>query len=448
MKDLKAVDKTRVTEPERFSPDVTLAAGEPEVLPDNQAWQLADHIWRRRSVLVEFGKVGFLIAILIAFLIPNRFTSVARVLPPDTQPTGLAMLAAMGTGGGTLGMGSMASDLLGLKTSGAVYTSMLKSSTVQNRIIEKFDLRSVYWVSRWEDARKTLSERSEILEDKKSGTIAISVVDSSPQRAQQLAEAYVVELNTIVSEVSTSAARREREFIENRLKVVRQDLDDAIRAFSAFSSANATLDLREQGKSMVEAAALLQGQLIVAESEMAGLRQIYTANNVRVRAAQARVQELRSQLKVLAGDKTTPGGTETLDARELYPSIRQLPVLGIKYAELFRNVKIQEAIFEALTKQYELAKVQEAKEIATVKVLDHALLPERRSSPQRPAIILAGTLFALSLGMVWLVLTFAWQGLSAQDPKRVLAEDVGAWASKRLGWLRHRRQYLELKSRA
>jgi capsule polysaccharide export protein KpsE/RkpR len=428
--------------------DAPLPAGEPEVVPDNQVWQVVDHIWRHRDTLVEFGKRGLCLAILVAFLLPNRFTSTARVLPPDSQVPGLAMLAALGGGSNGMGMGAVANDLLGIKTSGAVYSGMLKSNTVQNRVIDRLDLRRVYWVSRWEDARKILGQRSEILEDRKSGLLTISVMDSSPARAQAIAEAYVTELDAIVSQVSTSAAKRERMFIEDRLKVVKQDLDRSIRALSEFSSTNATLDIREQGKSMVEAAALLQGQLIVAESEVAGLRQTYTSNNVRVRAAEARVNELRSKLKLLAGEKGSSGSEAALSAQELYPSIRQLPVLGVKYAELYRNVKVQEAIFEALTKQYELAKVQEAKEIPTVKVLDHAVMPERRSSPQRPVIILAGTLFALALGVTWLVLTYVWQTTSSQDPKRVLIADVGRWASQTLRGILRPHRYLELRDRA
>src|SRR5271165_1795441 len=160
-----------------------------------------------------------------------------------------------------------------------------------------------------------------------------------------------------------------------RLPAVKADLDKASKDFSQFASKSGAIDIKEQGRAMVEAAANLQGQLIAAEASLSGLQQIYTPNNVRVRAAQARVAELRSQLEKLggkAGGEAIAGGDPASNSDALYPSIRKLPILGVTYANLFRETKIQEAVFEALTQQYEMAKVQEAKETPSVKVLDPA----------------------------------------------------------------------------
>src|SRR5262249_53937651 len=150
-------------------------------------------------------------------------------------------------------------------------------------------------------------------------------------------------------------------FIEERLKNVKHDLDQATVELSQFSSANTTLDVKEQAKAMVESAASLQGQLIAAQAYLSSLEQVYTSNNVRVRSAQAQVQELRKQLLALRGNdesgtgQSSPPGSGIED--QLYPSIRKLPLLGVKYAELYRRAKIQEAIFEALSKQYEMSKI-------------------------------------------------------------------------------------------
>src|SRR4029077_17838323 len=130
-----------------------------------------------------------------------------------------------------------------------------------------------------EDARKELSQNTGASEDRKSGIITLTVIDRDRQRARAMATAYVEELNRLVSELSTSSAHRERVFLEERLKAVKQELDIASGEFSQFASQNSAINIPEQGKAMVEEAALLQGQLIAAESELKGLSEIYTANN-------------------------------------------------------------------------------------------------------------------------------------------------------------------------
>ena len=226
--------------------------------------------------------------------------------------------------------------------------------------------------------------------DRKSQIITISVTDHDPKRAAAMGQAYVAELNRLVAELSTSSARRERIFLEERLKSVSQDLESAEKEFSQFSSKNTTLDIKEQGKAMVEAAATLQGQYIAAQSELEGLKQIYTDNNVRVRSVRARIDELKHQLEKLGGKGESMTDASSQPGDSLYPSIRKLPLLGVTYADLYRRTKIQEAVLETLTKEYEMAKVQEAKEIPTVKVLDPANIPDKKSFPPRTLISAVG----------------------------------------------------------
>jgi capsule polysaccharide export protein KpsE/RkpR len=135
-----------------------------------------------------------------------------------------------------------------------------------------------------DDARKALSQHTAISVDRKSQIISITVTDKSPQRAAAISQAYVEELNRLVAGLSTSSARRERIFLEGRLGAVNEDLQAAEKDFSQFASKNTAIDVKEQGKAMVGAAASLQGQLIAAKAQYEGLRQIYTDNNTRVRA--------------------------------------------------------------------------------------------------------------------------------------------------------------------
>jgi uncharacterized protein involved in exopolysaccharide biosynthesis len=331
------------------------------------------------------------------------------------------MLAAMASRSGSVGISGLAGDLLGVKSSGALFVGVLGSQSVQDRLIEQFNLQNVYRSSKIEDARRSLAGRTDISEDRKSGIISIGVTDHDPKRAAAMAQAYVTELDRLVAQVGTSSARRERIFLEGRLEKVKGDLNVAAKNFSEFASKNTAIDIPAQGKAMVEAAAVLQGQLIAAQAELSGLRQIYTGNNVRVRAAEARAAELQKKLNEIGG-ANTPGNPD--QANSLYPSIRKLPILGVTYADLYRQTKIQETVYELLTQQYELAKVQEAKEIPTVKVLDPAIVPTKKSYPPRTVIVVLGTMLGLVLAMTWVLGKTRWDAVDATDPRKVFALEV------------------------
>jgi len=403
-------------------------------------------LWENRRFILRATGWGLLASLLAAFALPSQYEAVTRLMPPENQSSSnLALFAALSSRSGG-GLGGVAGDLLGLKTSGALFIGILRSQTVQDRLVQEFDLKDVYWKSLNEDARAKLAEKSSISEDRKSGIISIAVEDGSPERAAAIANAYVKKLNALVTELSTSTAHRERLFIEGRLQSVKADLDAAAKEFSEFASKNTAIDIREQGRAMVEAAATLQGQLIAAESELQGLRQVYAETNVRVRSVQARISELKRQLGKMGGSTeppsaTAPGagtsgngsaapsqkGSESgtpSDGSSSYPAIRDLPRLGVTYADLLRRTKIHETVYELLTQQLELAKVQEAKETPSVKVLDIAVAPERRSFPSRTFIILFGTMGVFGVACIWLLGAIRWASIDSTVPGKELALEV------------------------
>ena len=381
--------------------------------------------WNERRFLGKAFLAGIVFGGLVSFLIPARYEATVQLMPPDTQSTtGMAMLAALTAKAGNSNLGGLAGDLLGVKSSGALFVGVLSSRTVQDRVVQRFQLKKVYSVSLDQDARKKLQERTGLSEDRKSGIIDITVVDRDPRRAAAIAEAYVVELNQLVNDLSTSGAHRERVFLEERLKAVKQDLDDASQKFSQFASKNAAIDIKEQGRAMVDAASKLQGEKIAAESELKGLEQIYMPNNVRVRAAQARITELQSQLEKLGGKEAGAGEQTRASSQALYPSIRERPILGVTWADLYQRTRIQEAVFEALTQQYELAKVQEAKETPSVKVLDAARIPERKSFPPRTLITVLMAFSFLGVAVLWVFARTQWDETDSQDPGKLFAQEV------------------------
>jgi len=377
--------------------------------------------WERRRLFGRVAVYAALVSTLIAFLIPSRYKAKAQLMPPDGQQgLGAALMSAVSSKGAAGALGGLAGDLLGAKNSGALFVGVLKSRTVADRLIEEFNLQHLYHDSKLEDARDDLADHTDISEDRKSGILVIAVTDHNPQRAAAMAEAYVTELDRLVAQVSTSAARRERIFLEARLHEVKAELDGASKRFSEFASKNTALDIPAQGKAMMEAAATLQGQLIAAESELRGLEQIYAASNVRVRSLKARVNELNQQLQRMGGNRADPTSDEGLIA----PPIRKLPLLGVMYADLYRQNKIEETVFELLTQQYEMAKVQEAKEIPSVKVLDMPVVPTKKTFPPRPVLVCVGILLGLAGTAAWIVYRKKWNEIDPNDPGRVLAQEI------------------------
>ena len=380
----------------------------------------------RRRFIVYSVVSAFILSIALSFLLPNRYQASAQLMPPNTASSAsLAMLSTLGAGSAVTG--GMA-DVLGLRTSSSLFVAVLKSRTAQDRIIEKFDLRKVYSARTLVAARKKLASRTSIDEDQKTGIVTISVTDSDKVRAAAMAEAYPEMLNQILLEVNTSGASREREFLESQLKEVKPSLEESEKRLAQFASKNMTVDVKDQGRAMVEASATLEGQLIATRAELEGLRKIYAEGSDKVTVAEATVSELTAELSKYQGISHGKDPSE-------YPTIKDLPLLGASYNDLFIDTEIQESTFEVLSRQYELAKIEEAKEVPSVRVLDHAEVPELHSFPPRILVIVAVTLLAAVLSVGFALFEESWKSKNPSDPWKQFAKDVnksihGEWADE------------------
>ncbi len=380
-------------------------------------------LWAERTFLFRISALGLILGLLVAFLIPSSYTSTARLMPPDNQESAFAqgLMALQATG-----ISQVATEMLGLKSNSDLFVGILGSRTLQDKIISEFDLKKVYGTSRLDDTRKTLSSHVAVSVDRKNDMITIAVTDRSPQRAAAIANAHVEELNRLVSDLSTSSARRERVFLEGFLVQVKEDLDSTEKEFSQFASKNRAIDINEQGKALVGAAANLQGQLIAAQAELEATRQVYADSHVRVRAARARIAELQTQLSRLAGkdEQTAAVGGPKATASELYPSIRKLPLLGATYADLYRRVKVQEVVYELLSQEFNLARVQEARDIPTVKVLDPADIPDRKSFPPRLFIAVSVMFLAFASAVAIVLGSKSWNERDPLDLGKAVATEI------------------------
>jgi len=417
-------------------PDLEKRYSPPEPEPDDRKGERLWVLWRSRRFIWSVTWKTFIASIILAFLIPSHYKSAVRFVPGENSTTssGSSMMGllskALGSDNSSMSFGLDAASLLGAKTPGAFYVEVLKSRTVQDRLINRFDLRARYSKSTYFEARKKLAKFTDVEEDKKSGVITLTVTDYEPKMAAQIANAYIQELNRLAVDLNTSSAHRERQFLEERLATAKQDLARASAALSQFTSKNSMVDPQNEGRAVMDAAARMQGELIASETELKGLQQIYSDDNVRVRTLKARIAELQAQLKKLVGQNNDAASQDAAGWAAPYPSMHTLPGLGSRYAELYREAKIQEAVYAFVTQQFEMAKIQEAKELPIVRVMDAGVAPEKRSSPIR-SLIVGGSVFgAFFLACLWVVGKYRWQQIPADDSYRLLAaEPAGEFRS-------------------
>ncbi len=391
----------------------------------------ARSIWERRRMVLSILAIGILLSLLKALLGPNIYTSTTSFLPPgNTSSFGslMSMLSSNAPSGIT-------DEMLGLGTNGDLFVAILKSRNVQDALVTRLRLLQYFKARTMLDARKALTSATDVAQDEKSGIITVSVNARSPQFAAQLAEGYITELNRVVTDDSTSSAHKERVFLEGRVKDIKQDLDASSKLLSQFSTKNKAIDIQAQGRSMMEAGLRLQGELIEGRSQLAALEQTYSADNSRVKALEARNAELEQQINELGGQSNAKGTAPDASGSP-YPSASQLPILGLTFYDLERKVRVDEVVWETLTKQYEIAKVEEAKQIPTIRVLDAANVPERKSGPNRRLILMIGTALSFLLACVAVFVMNYWGGMDPDSETKKLVTDIAGAVLR----LRRRRQ--------
>jgi uncharacterized protein involved in exopolysaccharide biosynthesis len=224
-------------------------------------------LWGNRQVMLHWALAGCCAAILLAFVIPKQYVSSAKLMAPEAQ--------SVSSSGG---FGSIAGGLLGVSSTGALLVAMMRSETIEDRMIDKFNLKQAYRVGLLQDARTRLEVKTSFRMEPKDGFVVLNVTDSDPQRAAAMARAYVEELGVIMAQLNKSPAHRERVFLQDRLQIVKVEMEAAEREFSEFASKSGAMDITEQGQVMIESAVKPQGKLIAEESQLEEVRQIYSVN--------------------------------------------------------------------------------------------------------------------------------------------------------------------------
>ncbi|WP_429885679.1 GumC family protein [Geoalkalibacter halelectricus] len=349
----------------------------------------------------------FVLACIYTLTLPNIFTASARLLPPQQEKGGLSGMLS--------GMGGLAA-LAGVSPGGSsadFYVGLVKSRTISDAIIERFDLMNRFeWDSR-NGAYQALGNKVNASADRVTGFITISVDDQDPEFAAALANAYVEELQKLNVRINLSTAGRERVFLEERLALVARDLEQAEENLKRFQQEHKTIRLDDQARGLIEAAARLKGELASKEVELGVLLSYQTEQNPEVRALRESIAQIREQIRRL---EQLPGGQHVQE--DIFLVISEVPELGLQFARLMREYKVQETLFELISKQYEVAKISEAKNTSTLQVLDEAFVPDRKSKPKRALMVLVATFAAGFLAVLAAFIREFGRNLQGEDRQR------------------------------
>ena len=407
-----------------------LASVEAEPKPVPPSVVVLTALWRGRRLMAKFLLGGLLVSTAIAFLIPNYYKSTVELMPPGWQSPGGNLAApfsemealsgasmAMAGGGG----GGLAALVNGHSSSGPIL-GIIASRTMQDFIIQRFNLQHVYRKKYLADTRKVLSRRTDANEDKKTGIISIAITDRDPQRARDMAAAYLGELNKLVVSMDNSDAHRKRVFLEERVKEIQASLETSEKQLGHFSSNTGTIDATAQSRAILYSMSTVQGQLIAAQSTLRELQAVYSDKSPLVKQAEARVATLSSQLEKLQGEQGA--GNSDLDVDQPFPSLRELPLLGVTYADLYRRTRTLEVAYALLSRELEGARLEEAEEMPSVKVLDPPVIAQKKSFPPRLILIAVGALLSLLIGGWWIKTTDDWERLDRLHPVKRLVQEV------------------------
>jgi tyrosine-protein kinase Etk/Wzc len=344
-------------------------------------------VFRRKQMIVRTILLAALLAAIVSLLLPNRYTASTSILPPQQN----ASLAASMIGQlGALGpMAAMAQKDLGLKNPNDLYLGMLRSRTTEDELIRRFDLLKVYRDKKMSDAREDLEKSSNIVAGKE-GLVSISVEDKQSGRASQIANAYVEELRKLTQDLAVTEAGQRRLFFERQLELAKDNLADAEQALKQTEQKTGLIQLDGQARAIIESVVKLRASIAAKEVELHAMRLFSTEQNPDVMLGEEQLSGMRTQLALM--EKQDSGSSNV--AGNVQVPTGSVPEAGLQYVRRLRDLKYAETIFEMLAKQYEAARLDEAKTAAVIQVLDPAIEPDRRSAPHRILIVAIATMLA------------------------------------------------------
>lgn len=343
---------------------------------------------RHKKLVIGMPLVTGTVALIASLLMTPIFTSTAKMMPPQQQSSGMAaMLGQLG------GLAGIAGGIAGVKNPSDLYIGILESRTVADSLIKRFNLQDRYEAKTMDETRAALSHVIEIASGKKDGLITITASDKDPKFAADLANAYIDELTKLTKTIAISEASQRRLFFEKQLKETKDLLANAEVALRTTQEKTGMIQPDGQVQAIISNIARLKGTIAAKEVQLNAMRTFAAEQNPELLRTQEELRGLQAQLQKLEKSRPSKDG-------DLMVPTGKIPEVGIEYVRSLRNVKYYETIFELLAKQFELAKIDEAKDSSMIQVLDKAIPAERKSKPKRASVTLAGLFGGVMLGIL------------------------------------------------
>ncbi len=340
---------------------------------------------KRKSFILKFVGIAAALTTITVFLLPKTYTANSKIMPPQ-QNQSMGAAAALSQLGQLGPLAALAGKDLGLRNPSDVYIALLRSRTVQDALINRFSLMDVYGTKWRIDAQHRLEDRTEISAGK-GGVIAISVEDRDRHRAADLANGYVEELEKLTKTLAVTEAGKRRLFFEHEVKMASDDLADAEMALKQTQEKTGLILLDAQSRAMIDSLISLRARVAAQEIQVQAMRSFATPENPDLVRAEQELAAMRDQLNRLERGQ---GKRSIADV-----PLENVPTAGLEYIRKLREVKYREALFELLAKQYEAAKIDEARDAFIIQQLDKAVPPEKQSWPKRSIFVLVATFLAL-----------------------------------------------------
>lgn len=366
---------------------------------------------RHKKMVFWFPLIVALIATGVSFLLPNEYKASAKLLPPQQAQSGAAaLLSQLGGAAGAV------AGVAGLKNPNDLYVGMLKSRTVADRQIDTFKLQKVYDVESKEKTRLILAANT-IITAEKSGLITIDVVDEDQKLVASLANGYVSELVRLTSVLAVTEAAQRRLFYERQLELAKNNLANAEMALKTGMDTRGVISVDGESRAIVETVGRVRAQISAKEIELNSMQAFVTTNNQQYKRVREELSSLRQELANLENGRPVPAGADAANASDR---------VGLESIKILRDVKYHQMLYELLSKQYEVARLDEAKDTAMVQVLDPAIEPERKFKPKRAMIVILSFLVALFAAVGWAFMLETKKKILAAPESRVQWEELMA----------------------
>lgn len=339
--------------------------------------------WRiiseNRKIIAAVTIAAFIVSIIVSLTIPKQFKATASVLPPQEEN----LLSAAAGLSKIPNIAGISSSFLGLKSPADVWVGILRSQNVADAIIKRFGLQELYGEKTLKDTRDSLATKITI-EKSIEEIISISVMDESPVRAAQMANAFIEELDRINKGTSMSSGKRMRTFVENQLIDTKKKLEVVENELRQFQEKNKAVNIDAQAAAIIEAIGTVKGQIVAKEVALSTLMSYASATNPNVEILKTEVRGLKDKLRELETGRPSN--------RDVFIPTDEIAGISMKYMNLLREAKVHETVFELLTQQHEMARIQEAKDSSTVQVLDLATPPDKKAKPKRGQLVVMSTM--------------------------------------------------------